>query len=61
MLKKFRNIFGKDVVINTSTVVSAEECFPDDEFDDNDEIFLKIKLITGDVVEVVGTLDDLIS
>lgn len=60
MLKKFRTIFGKDVVINLSTIISAKECFPDDETFDDDEIFIKIKLIDGDTVEIIGTLDDLI-
>lgn len=58
MLKKFRTIFNHEVIINLDTVVTAKECFPDD--DDDDEIFVKVKLITGDIVEIVGTLDDLI-
>ena len=60
MLKKFRNIFGHEVIINLSAIATAEECFPDETFDD-DGIFIKIKFINGDVMEIVGTLDDLIS
>ena len=61
MLKKFRNIFGHEVVINLSAIATAEECFPDETFDDDrDGIFIKIKFINGDIVEVVGTLDDLV-
>lgn len=58
MLKKFRTIFDNDIIINLSAIATAEECFPND--DETSNPYIKIKLITGDRIEIVGTLDDLI-
>lgn len=58
MLKKFHTIFDHDIIINTSAIATAEECFPND--DETSDVYVKIKLITGDTIEIIGTLDDLI-